>query len=178
MKKKIIIPAVILLTALTACSSDTAVSDTDKTSVSDNENITDTEPAYANTQESLIDEVEATPMEALTGKDNAGNDIVRICLSITNYSDYSMTTLSDCSFSITQNGTELNSVLSSGNLPEEMAELDGNEVWHTYTDTIEPGEVHDVYMFYYLNDTETPVHIRFTDHTINIVFEQDFDITQ
>ena len=177
MRKKILLSMMIgLLLLLTACGSgkDTSVQGSEKDhSTPANQEVSveaDDQRETETIEEDLSDETADAdiPMSITLGQDIAGNDIIRIVITLPNKADYSMNCLSDCSEKVTQDGQALEMITSEKDISSDFTTVNGKDTWHTFTDIIQPGETLDVYMYYRLANTTSPVIIELNDYASNI----------
>lgn len=118
-----------------------------------------------------------TPMSIVLGKDTAGNDIVRIAVTLPNHADYPINCLSDCSEKVTQNGQALEMITSKNDVPDDFLTVNGENTWYTFTDAIQPEKSIDVYLYYRLKNTADPITITLEDFSSGIVYSKTLPLS-
>lgn len=175
MKKKIVSTILLmLLLLLTACGGETDTAAQDSAEPEDIES----EESSGNAASPDASGTEQSDLITLeTAKDGDGNDIAVIIFALTNHDTDDMTYMTNCSETVTQDGQRLEMVPVDCELPEEFTVVNGEEVEYNYSKVLKPGESTDIYLYFRLKDTQTPVTVAIDIPFTEEHFERTFSIS-
>ena len=153
--------SMLLAVCLTLCLAACGGADAEETDAPDEPTASPETTQQADPQEKSTPEAqeESGLIQFAVREDANGNPILRVQFTMTNQSGYDLTYMTDCHETVTQ-GSEQLEMVSSKDLPDGVWNETGEDLSATPMTVVADGESLDVYLFYALKDTQTPITVE------------------